>query len=112
MNTPSSKSRITSQAADQKLIDGFKKHAADIVSLVIGTVTIKTADIGAVLQARLATANTAQSTRATWQAAVQADRDERAKTKPYVDGVKQALQVVLSGSIEGLADFGLTARKV
>jgi hypothetical protein len=43
---------------------------------------------------------------------VQADRDERAKTKAYVDGVKQALQVVLSGSIDGLADFGLTARKV
>ncbi len=111
MSTSGKNSRITSQAADQKMIDGFNKHATDIVSLVIGAATIKTADIITVLRARLATSNTVQSTRATWQAAVQADRDERAKTKAYVDGVKQALQVVLSGSIDGLADFGLTARK-
>ncbi|MGH7435879.1 MAG: hypothetical protein ACRENE_09410 [Polyangiaceae bacterium] len=111
MSTSNKSSRINNQAADQKLIDGFTKHAANLTSMVIGNTTIKATDVVAVLQGRLATASTVLATRATWQSAVKADRDERAKTKPYVDGVKQALQVVFSGSIDGLGDFGLTARK-
>ena len=110
MSTTSKKSRVTHQAADQKLIDGFNKHPT-LTSLLIGNTTLKSTDVIAVLQGRLATSNAVQSTRATWQNAVKADRDELAKTKAYVDGVKQALQVVFSGSIDGLADFGLTARK-
>jgi hypothetical protein len=112
MSTSSKNSRMSAEAADQKLIAGFNKHAPTLTSLVIGNTTIKVTDIVVVLQARLATSDAVQTTRATWQSAVKADRDERAKTKSYVDGVRQALQVVLSGSIEGLADFGLTAPKV
>jgi hypothetical protein len=111
MSTTTKSSRITHQAADQKMIDGFTKHAQTLTSLLIGNTTLKATDIIAILQGRLATSNAAQSTKATWQSAVKADRDERAKTKAYVDGVKQALQVVFSGSIDGLADFGLTLRK-
>src|SRR5258708_10730307 len=111
MATSSNHSRITTQVADQKLIDGFNKHAPTLASLVIGTATLKAADIIGVLQARIATANAVQPARSAWQGAVKADKDERARTKAYVDGVRQALQVVLSGSIEGLADFGLKARK-
>jgi hypothetical protein len=109
--TNSSKARVDNQAADQKMIDGFNKHAQTVPSLFVAGTTLKAADIITVLQTRLSTANAAQSTRGTWQNAVKADRDERAKTKTLVDGVRQALLVALSGSIDVLADFGLSPRK-
>jgi hypothetical protein len=110
--TNSSKARVDNQAADQKMIDGFNKHAQTVPSLFVAGTTLKAADIITVLQTRLSTANAAQSTRGTWQNAVKADRDERAKTKTLVDGVRQALLVALSGSIDALGDFGLSPRKV
>jgi hypothetical protein len=111
-NNSTNNTRITKQAADQKMADGFTKHAQTIPSLIIAGTSYKAADIFAVLQARLSTATAAQSTRSLWRNAVKADTDERAKTKPFIDGVRQALQVALAGSIDGLADFGLTPRKV
>jgi hypothetical protein len=94
------------------MVDGFNKHTQTIPFLIVAGTSYKAADIVPVLQARLSTANAAQSTRATWQNAVKADKDERAKTKPLIDGVRQALMVALAGSVDGLADFGLTPRKV
>jgi hypothetical protein len=111
-NGSTNDTRITKQAADQKMADGFTKHAQTIPSLIIAGTPYKATDIVVILQARLSTASAAQSTRATWQNAVKADTDERAKTKPFIDGVRQALLVALAGSIDGLADFGLTPRKV
>jgi hypothetical protein len=108
--TNTSKARIDTQAADQKMIDGFNKHAQTIPSLIVAGTSLKAADIITVLQTRLSTANAAQSTRGTWQNAVKADKDERAKTKT-LDGVRQALLVALSGSIDALGDFGLSPRK-
>ena len=103
--------RSQQQTGDQKLIDGLTKHASTIASLVIGGTSYPTTAIIANLQARLATANAALSTRATWQSAVKADIDERAKTKTFVSGLRQALQVAFAGSIDALADFGLKPRK-
>jgi len=103
--------RSQQQTGDQKLIDGLSKHASTVSSLVIGGTSYPTTAIVAALQTRLATANAAISTRATWQTAVKADIGERAKTKTFVSGLRQALQVAFAGSIDALADFGLTPRK-
>jgi hypothetical protein len=111
MATKSNVNRSQQQDADQKLIDGINKHSQTIPSLVFGGTSNPTTAIIAVLQARIATANAALSTRATWQSAVKADLDERAKTKTYVSGLRQALQLAFAGSIDGLADFGLKPRK-
>ena len=109
-NTPK-KNRNDETAADQNLIDGLNKHAATIPSIVIGGASITTKDIVATLQSRIDSAKAAPSTRATWQAAVQADRAERDKTKTFVSGLRQALLVAFAGQVDTLADFGLTARK-
>jgi hypothetical protein len=103
--------RTQQQTGDQKLIDGLKKHEATVPSLVIGGSSLKTADIIGILQTRINAASAAVSTRATWQTGVKADRDERAKTKTFVSGLRQALQVAFAGSIDALTDFGLKPRK-
>jgi hypothetical protein len=103
--------RSDSLAGDQKLIDGLNKHATTISTLVIGGAAYKSADIIAILQARIATANGARDARPAWLAAAKADQDERAKTKTFVSGLRQALEVAFAGSIDGLADFGLAPRK-
>jgi hypothetical protein len=110
-NTPK-KNRVDETLADQKLIDGLTKHASTITSLVIGGVAMATKDIIGTLQTRISTSNAALTTRATWQAAVAADKAERQKTKTIVSGVQQALMVAFAGQIDALADFGLTPRKV
>jgi hypothetical protein len=109
-NTPKN-NRKDETAAWQQLIDGLNKHAATITSVVIAGASVTTKDIIGTLQARIATAKAAQSTRATWLAAVQADRDDHDKTKTFVSGLKQALLVAFAGQIDTLADFGLTGRK-
>jgi hypothetical protein len=110
-NTPK-KSRVDETLADQKLIDGLTKHATTITSVVIGGVTMATKDIISTLQARIAGSLNAQITKAVWQAAVVADHDERAKTKTFASGLRQALMVAFAGQIDALADFGLTPRKI
>ena len=103
--------RAQHQDADQKLIDGLNKHAQTVPSLMIGGTSYKTADVIGILQARIAAAKTPVLSRASWQTDVQADRDERAKTKAFVSGLRQALQVAFAGAIDTLADFGLKPRK-
>ncbi len=108
-NTP--KNRNDENTADQKLIDGLTKHAATIPAIVVGGASVATKDAITTLQSRIAPAKAATSTRATWRTAVQADRDEHAKTKTLVSGLKQALLVAFVGQVDALADFGLTGRK-
>jgi hypothetical protein len=111
-NSKSNNNRTLQQTADQTLIDGLEKHQATFTSLTFGGTTLKTADLIGILQARIDARNTAVSTRATWQTNVKADHDEREKTAAIVAGLRQALHVWFSGSIDALADFGLKPRKV
>jgi hypothetical protein len=111
MATNNKTDRTTRQVADQKLIDGLNKHSSTLSSLVIGGQSYTTAAIIGLLQGRIATATSVTNVHATWQAAVQADLDERTKTKQFASGLRQALQVAFAGSIDSLADFGLKARK-
>jgi hypothetical protein len=106
------KNQTDQTVADQKLIDGLTKHAATLPSIVIAGTSTTTAAIVAKLQARIAAISTVQTTRATWRAAVQAERTEVAATKAFVSAVRQALLVAFTGQVDVLADFGLTARKV
>jgi hypothetical protein len=109
-NTPK-KNRTDQTLADQKLIDGLTKHASTITALVIGGTSLTTSEIVAKLKTLIDTANAASTTRATWQAAVKADKDARAASRAFVSGLKQALLVAFAGQIDALADFGLTGRK-
>ena len=109
-NTPK-QNRNAESTADQNLADGLSKHAATIMSIMVGGASVATTDIVTALQARIATAKAATLARATWQAAVQADRDERAKTKTLVSVTKQTLLGSFAGQVDTLADFGLTPRK-
>jgi hypothetical protein len=111
MSTKPRVNRSQQQAGDQSLIDGLQKHASTLSSLTFGGTSNPTAAIIAVLQARIASANTVLPARATWQATVQADRDELAKTQAFVSGLRQALQLAYAGSIDTLADFGLKPRR-
>jgi hypothetical protein len=110
-NTPKN-NRVDQTLADQKLIDGLTKHASTITSLVINGVAMDAKDIISTLQSRIAASNAAQTSRATWRAAVVADKAMRAKTKTIASGIRQAVLVAFSGQIDVLADFGLTPRKV
>jgi hypothetical protein len=112
MANTTKKNRLDATVADQKLIDGLTKNAAAIPSIVLAGTTVTTKDIVTTLQARVDSAKAVLSTRATWQATVQADRAERDKTKAFVSGLKQSLLVAFSGRIDTLADFGLVPRKV
>jgi hypothetical protein len=110
INTPK-KNRIDQNVADQLLIDGINKNAPTIQSIAIGGVSETTKDIVATLQSRIDSANAVSSSRATWQAAVQADRANHDKTRAYVSGLRQALLVAFAGKVDTLAQFGLTGRK-
>jgi hypothetical protein len=109
-NTPNN-NRIDQITSEQSLIAGFTKHASAITSMAILGTTQTTKDVVATLQSLIDSARAVQTTRATWQVAVQADRALRDKTKTFVSVVKQSLLAAFAGQLDTLADFGLTARK-
>jgi hypothetical protein len=114
MSTKSnSKLNVTQQnAADQALVDGFNKHQATLpASLIIGGVAVPTATIISTLSSRIAARAAVVPARATYQALVQANRDELSKSKALVSGAREALKVMFAGQVETLADFGLKPRK-
>jgi|CZKU01.1.fsa_nt_gi hypothetical protein len=96
---------------DQSLIDGLKKRESELASIIIDGTSHMAADLIAILEARIAAASKAITTRATWLAAVQTDEDERARAKRAVSGLKQVLQIAYGGSLDALADFGVAPRK-
>ena len=112
MSTNQKSNHIQQQTADQNLINGLTKHESVLSSFLVGGTSFKTSDVITALQARLAAANTAQSTRATWLAAVKANATARASTQTLVSNAVQALKLMFAGSIESLAEFGLKPRKV
>jgi hypothetical protein len=105
---PNRTQRVT---ANQNLIGGLQKHQDTLPSLVIDGTSYKTADIITTLQGIVNSAAAVVSSRATWQTAVQADKQGRAKNQTFVSGLKQALHVAFGNSIDTLAEFGLTQRK-
>jgi hypothetical protein len=103
--------RIVQQAADQKLVDGFTRHEAEIGSVLIDGKKVSPADVIAAAQSRIAASKAADAAKATWQTAVKADKDVRASTRVFMTQVRQAVLVMFASSIDTLAEFGLVPRK-
>ena len=102
----------TQMAADQAMVDGFTKHAATLLTLLVGGNTVKTSDLITVLQARIVAIKGAIAAKAAAMAAVAAMRDELAKSAVLVSGARQALKVAFAGQADQLGDFGLKPPKV
>jgi hypothetical protein len=105
---PNRGQRIT---ANQKLIDGAKRHQNTLTSLVIDGTLYETADIVATLQRIINSAQGVVSSKADWQSAVQADKQTRQKAQALVSSLKQTLHVAFGNSSDTLADFGMIQRK-
>jgi hypothetical protein len=105
------KNRNDQTTADQTLADGLNKHSATIPPIFVAGATVPLKDIITTLQTRVTASKNVQPARATWLAAVKADRDERATSETLVSAVKQSLLVFFAGQVDTLSDFGLTGRK-
>ena len=104
------RNRADRAAAERMLIDGLLNHAAEFPTAVIDGAARTTADMVALLQARLDSAHAVESARASWLAAVQEDHAEHARTRTYVAGLRQVLVAAFGRQVDTLADFGLTPR--
>jgi hypothetical protein len=111
MNSTEKRSRNDKVAADQSLLDGINKHSATMPTVIVAGAAVPLKDITTTLQARIEAAKNVTPAKATWQVAVAADRDQRAKSKTLVTVLKQTLVLHFDGQVETLADFGLTGRK-
>jgi len=111
MATKQRTNQATQKAADQAMIDGFTKHAATLLALLVGGSTVKTSDLVTVLQARIAAIKGAIAAKAALMAEVATMRDELAKTAALVSGARQALKVAFAGHADLLGDFGLAPPK-
>ncbi len=103
--------RIDQNANDQHLIDGLNDLKAKLASMLLVGAVVPTNDLVATLQSRIDARKTTESTRASWQTAVKAERDLEDKTKTVVSALKQSLLAAFAGDIETLTKFGLTSRR-
>jgi hypothetical protein len=106
-NTPK-RNRTDQSVAAQRLIEGMKQYESMLPQLLIGGTVVSHADLTAMVQRRVDAADVVNSTRATWLAAVQDERNEQTRTKALFSGLKQALLVAFAGQLDVLAAFGLT----
>jgi hypothetical protein len=112
MTTKTKINVTTQQAADQAMIDGFTKHQATIpASLLIGGTPVPTATIISTLQVRIAARAAVAPAKASYQAVVKANVDERTKSQALVSGAREAIKLMFAGQVDTLADFGLKPRK-
>jgi hypothetical protein len=112
MTVKNKDNQATQMAADQSLIDGFTKHAATLVTLLVAGSTVKTSDLVAALQARIMAIKLAIAAKAAAMVAVATMRAELAKTATLVSGSRQALKAAFAGQADQLGDFGLQVPKV
>ena len=103
--------RVTQQARDQSLIDGFTKHGATVGTLTIDGKQYAPADLVKVLQARIDALKGVDAARGPYKAALVAQQAELASTHDLVVAVQQALQLMFRSQVDVLGDFGLAPRK-
>jgi hypothetical protein len=101
--------RRSSLDQDTLVIEGVQKHLMS-QSFIVGDKPCTAQDVVNVFQSRITTGRAAVSDKAAWQAAVKADREQRAQTAVFV----RAFRNIVLGMFHDpstLADFGLSPRK-
>src|SRR5579864_3084186 len=104
--------RVAELAAEQKLIDGTNQFLSSLPSIPVGSQTVTPAQIVQVIEGRIASGKAAVAASDARAAAVKADRDERAKTAPFVHAFKRIVVGMFLQSPDTLGVFGLKAPKV
>ena len=102
---------IDQTANDQHLIDGLDDLKTKLASLLLVGAVVPTNDLVATLQSRIDARKTTESTRATWQTTVKAERDLEDKTKTVRLRLEAESPRGPAGDIDTLAKFGLTPRQ-
>ncbi len=108
-NVPN-RNRVARMVAERMLLDGLARNASTFQTAVLEGASRTVAEMSAVIQSRLDSAQAVQTARAAWLAAVEEDRATKARTRAYVAGVRQVLVAGFGGEIDTLAGFGLTPR--
>jgi len=112
MATTLKTNRVQQLAAEQRLIDGTNQFLSHQPSLPVGSQTMTPTEIVQVFQDRIATGKAAIAADDARKAAVKADRDERAKTAPFVHAFKRIVIGMFLQSPDTLGVFGLQAPKI
>jgi hypothetical protein len=98
-------------AADQKLSDGYTKHAADVGNLVMGSQTFTSADVQAHVKLCADTDTAAEAARGAFHDAVAAAKKAHGDSRAIVAALKQLVLIRFKDQAEVLADFGLVPKK-
>jgi hypothetical protein len=105
-------SRVSRDAADQKMIDGMNKHLSQLASLPVGNTSYTPAQIVQFYQDRLATSQAAVDATAQRTAAIKADVDKQADTRSTARAFRKIVSGMFAQSPDVLATFGLAPPKV
>jgi hypothetical protein len=106
-----SNARAAKLAADQKLIAGVQSNLSQLASLTVGSQNLAPAAIVQLLQSRVSASQAVLPAQASYEAAVKAERDVRAKTTSFVTSLRRVVTGMFSESPDTLATFGLRAPK-
>ena len=104
------RSRQTTVAECQALINGFTKHPAT-TPLTLASQTYTISQIAAVLQSLVSSGTSVLTTRTAWHDAVLDNRKVGAQYASFMTDLRAILEAMYSNSSSTLADFGMTPRK-
>ncbi|HZU84252.1 MAG TPA: hypothetical protein VE987_15085 [Polyangiaceae bacterium] len=105
------RNRIRERAADQKLLDGFAKHLQPQATIVVRGKPVAQNDVVKALQGRIDAGKATEAATAAFHNAVEAERELRQATDPFVADVRLAVLVQFGADPNVLADFGVAERK-
>jgi hypothetical protein len=103
--------RHTRRAVDQLLLDGTKQYLSQASALTVGSQKLTPADIIALLQHRIDVAKATDDAAAALAAARLVERNDCARSAPFVASFKRLIVAMFTASPDTLAAFGLSAPK-
>jgi hypothetical protein len=105
------KKRSDQLVSDQALLAGVQKFLVQYPSLFVGSQSMTPAAIVQIIQNRISANQAVITAEAAHNAAVKANRDERASTATFESALRQVIQGMYSQSPDTLAVFGMKPRK-
>lgn len=93
------------------LVNGLTKHAATIGSVTVAGKSYTAASAIALVQTSITASQNAIVQHSALEDALKTEQTTRASNQPFVQGLKQTLQVMFAGQIATPGDLGLSDRR-
>lgn len=110
-DTSSARTKLNLETSDQTLVAGILANLSDVETFVLPSGTFAREDLVGAIHDRIAAAEATKSSKNTWHASVQTERQAEADIRPIRKGMQQYVASRYGADSLKMAEFGFTPVK-